>query len=75
MERCHNMRGMDPHNPLTERAVMSEKSCDVQIPDADMRRIEEMVDHFRLQLMSQYRLAYLQGQIDSAVSTRERLAS
>ena len=66
---------MDPHNPIIERAAMSEKHSDITIPDADMRRIEEMVDHFRLQLMSQYRLAYLQGQIDSAVSTRERLAS
>ncbi len=58
---------MDPYNPaILERAQMSEKHSEIPIPDADMRRIEEMVDHFRLQLMSQYRLAYLQGQIDAA---------
>ena len=44
-----------------------------QIPQVDRERIESMVAQYRHQIENLYRMAYLQGQIESETAARDAL--
>ena len=46
---------------------------DPKIPALDQQRIDGMVFNYRHQLENLYRMAYLQGQIDSETAARDKL--
>ncbi len=46
---------------------------DLQIPEVDRERIEAMVRQYRHQIENLYRIAYLQGQIESETKARNEL--
>ena len=45
------------------------------IPERDRERLEVMVEQYRHSIYNLYRLAYLQGEIDSAKDINARIAA